>query len=175
MLDGLPPETDNLAVGEHDLEAGHVVRRNAVGERVRAAGVLGDVAAQGARLLAGRIRDEMQSVRRGGGGEMQIDHAGLHDGAEVRGVDLDDAGHPRERHDDAALDGDRSAREARAGAARDDRHRVFVAEPREGRDIRRAFRQDHRVRRRRVDRTVVLIDHEVGARAEHLRRSEEID
>jgi len=136
---------------------------------MRAAGILGDVAAQGARLLAGRIRDEMQPVRGGRGRKMQIDDPGLHDGAEVRGVDFDDAGHPREGHDDAALDGDRSAREARAGAAGDDRYRVFVAEPREGGDVGGAFGQDNRVGRRGVDRAVVLVDHQIGASAEHFR------
>src|SRR3712207_7896502 len=40
---------------EHDAQAGHVVRREAVLEAVRAAGVLGDVAADRADDLARRV------------------------------------------------------------------------------------------------------------------------
>src|SRR3712207_7078312 len=53
-----PPEPHELPVREHDVEAGHVVRGETVLEAVRAARVLGDVAADRADDLAGRVRSE---------------------------------------------------------------------------------------------------------------------
>ena len=52
----LAAELHQLAVGEHDLQTGHVVRGEAVLEAVRAAGVLGHVAADRADDLARGIR-----------------------------------------------------------------------------------------------------------------------
>ena len=46
------------------------------------------------------------------------------DDAQVRAVDLEDPVHPRERDRQRALDAGRATAEARAGAARDDRHAV---------------------------------------------------
>ena len=45
---------------QHDFERQHMIRRHAVSERVRPAGIFGDVAADRARLLARRIGREMQ-------------------------------------------------------------------------------------------------------------------
>ena len=64
-VDLLAAERDDLAVGEHDLQAGDVVRREAVLEAVRAAGVLGDVAADRADDLRRRVgRVEVRRRRR---------------------------------------------------------------------------------------------------------------
>ena len=46
---------DDVSVGQNKLQTQHVIGRDTVGERVRPAGVLGDVAADRARALAGRI------------------------------------------------------------------------------------------------------------------------
>ena len=78
---------------------------------------------------------------------MEVHEAGLHDGAEIRYVDLEDAGHPRERDHHAALDRDRAARKARARASRDERDAVLGAEARELRDVSGLVRQDDRVGR----------------------------
>jgi len=90
MVDRLAADPDDRPVGEHELEPGDVVGRDAVRERVRAARVLGDVASEGAGLLARRVGHEVQPVGRGGGRQMKVHEAGLDDGAEVRYVDLDD-------------------------------------------------------------------------------------
>ena len=104
---------------------------------------------------------------------MQVDHTRLHNGAEVGGVDLEDASHPREGHDHAALDRDSAAGEARARSAGNDRDVVLVAEPRERCDVGGALREDDRVGRRRVDRAVVLVDEQVVVRSEHFRVAEQ--
>ena len=54
---------------------------DAVGEGVRAAGVFGDVAADGAGFLAGGIGREVEAVVLDGAREVEIDDAGLDDGA----------------------------------------------------------------------------------------------
>ncbi len=54
-IERLASQLDDVAVGEDEGQAGHVVGREAVLEAVRAAGVLGDVAADRAHLLARRV------------------------------------------------------------------------------------------------------------------------
>ena len=46
---------DDGAIGQHQFEAEHVIGGDAVGQRVRAAGVFGDIAADGAGALAGGV------------------------------------------------------------------------------------------------------------------------
>ena len=58
----LAAEPHDLAVGQHDLEPEHVIRGDAVLQAVRPAGVLGDVAADRARLLARRIGRVVEPV-----------------------------------------------------------------------------------------------------------------
>src|SRR5439155_1551485 len=82
----------------------------------RAAAVLADVAADGAGFLAGRVGYVVQAIGRGRLGQVEVDHAGLDDGAPVVGVDLQDAVHAAEGDQDAAADGDGPAAEAGAGA-----------------------------------------------------------
>ena len=55
-VERLAAELDDLAVGQHHGQPGHVVDGEAVLEAVRAARVLGDVAADRADLLAGGVR-----------------------------------------------------------------------------------------------------------------------
>ena len=121
MVELLAAERHDRAVGEHDLEAGDVVRREAVLEAVRAAGVLGDVAADRADDLRRRI-GRVEVRRPDGQRDLGVRHARLDDDALVGQVDLEHRAHPRERDEHALLDGQRAARQARAGAARDPRH-----------------------------------------------------
>ena len=51
----LPPVLNDAAVGQDDFEAENVVGGDAVGEGVGAAGVFGDIAADGAGALAGGV------------------------------------------------------------------------------------------------------------------------
>ena len=98
----LAAEVHDLAAGQHDLNSGDVVHGHAVHQRVRTAGVLRDVAADGAGLLAGGIGREVQPKVRDVLGELQVHHARLHDRAQVLDVDFEDAVHAREGDDHAA-------------------------------------------------------------------------
>ena len=104
-----------------------MVRGEAVLQAVRAAGVLGDVAADRADLLARRIGRVEVAVRRDRTRDVEVRDAGLDDDAPALEVDLEDAVHAGERDDDAARDRRRASREPRAGAARDERDTRRVA------------------------------------------------
>ena len=80
------------AVGERDLQAEHVISRDAVLQAARSAGVGGDVAAERAFLQAGRIGRIEQAVLAGLRLEFAGDHAGLYDANAVDGIDLEDRG-----------------------------------------------------------------------------------
>ena len=78
---------------------------DAVRKRVRAAGIFGDVAADGACFLAGRIGREMQAGVGYGGAEIGIHYAGLDGGAFVFDVNFQDAIHARKNCEDATFTG----------------------------------------------------------------------
>ncbi len=113
-------ELHDLAAGQHHFDAGHVVHGDAVQQGMRSAGILGHVAADGAGLLAGGIGCEVKPEMRHMLGELQIDHARLHDGALVLDVDFQNAVHAGEGDHDAARLRDRAAAQSGAGAARHD-------------------------------------------------------
>ena len=71
-------DLDDLAVGEHERHAEDVVDREAVFEAVRAAGVLGDVAADRAHALRAGIGRVVIAVGRDRARDVEVDHAGLH-------------------------------------------------------------------------------------------------
>ena len=127
-VERLAAELDELAVGEHDRQPGDVVDREAVLEAVRAARVLGDVAADRADLLARRVGGVEEAVGRDGARDVEVGDARLdHDPLRLE-VDLEDPVHPRERDDDPLRHGQRAAREAGAGAARDEGHALARAD-----------------------------------------------
>jgi hypothetical protein len=101
------PRRHHRPVGQHDLELQHVVRGEPVLEAVRAAGVLRDVAADRADLLAARVGRVVEPVRRGRGGDLQVRDAGLDGRAAVDRVDLQDPLEPGQGDDDAVRDGQR--------------------------------------------------------------------
>ena len=59
---GAITQLDDVAIWCDDLQAEHVVRCDAVGQTVRPASVLGDVAAKGTGALAGWVRREVEAV-----------------------------------------------------------------------------------------------------------------
>ena len=78
------------AVGEHDLQAEHGVAGDAVLHAAQAARVLGQVAADGADLEAGRVGRIEEAVLGRRPAEVGVDDARLDDGGQVAGVDLED-------------------------------------------------------------------------------------
>ena len=87
---------DNAPVGQDELETEDVIRGDAVLEAVRAAGVLGDVAADGAGFLARWIGREEEPVAERHLGELEVDDPRLDQRGAVFAVDLEDAVHPRQ-------------------------------------------------------------------------------
>ena len=113
----LPPSVHQRAVGEHDVEAEHVVGGDAVLHAAEPAGVGGDVAADRADLVRRRVGRVPEPVLRGGRLDLGVERARLDDRDLAVGVDLDRA-HPLQAEHDAAVDRARPAGQPAAGAAR---------------------------------------------------------
>jgi hypothetical protein len=139
---------------------------------VRAAGVLRDVTADRARPLAGRIRRVIQAVRRDGAAEVEVHDAGLDHGNTLPRVDLQNARHARQRDDDAADRGDRTAAEACACPAGDHRHAVPVRHAHGRCDLLRVLRKDHRLWQAALDRAVELVGDQLFRRREDVLTAE---
>jgi len=80
----------------------------AVFQAVCAARVFGDVAANAADGLRGRIGGVEIALRLDAGGHVEIDDAGLDDDSGVGKIDFEDAVHAREADDDAVFDRERA-------------------------------------------------------------------
>ena len=116
-------EPGERAVGQDDLELDDVIGGDAGLEAVRAAGVLGDVAADGARRLARRIGHVLQAERQDGVGEPGVDDAGLdHRAPAARGRRCRMRLRRVRVTSTASPPGERTARQPGAGAARHERH-----------------------------------------------------
>ena len=106
------------AVGENDLEVGDVIGGDAGLEAVRPAGVLGDVAPDGAGGLARGIGDVLQAVRQHGLREAGVDDTGLDHRAASGRVDVEDAVQPGEGHEHGVALGECTAAESPVPAPR---------------------------------------------------------
>jgi hypothetical protein len=113
-------QRDDLAIGEHHRDRGHVVERHPVLEAVGAARVLRHVAADRARALAGRIGRVVQSERRHGARQRDVHDPRLDHRQPVLRIDRQDARQPVEPEDHDAV-GERATREPGARAAGDER------------------------------------------------------
>ena len=169
-VDRLAAECEQLAVGQDDLRAGDVVDREAVLEAVRAAGVLRDVAADGADLLARRVGGVEVALGGDGAGHVEVRDARLDDHALALEVDLEDPAHPRDGDDDPVRDGKRAAGEARPGAARDEGDAVARAQPKHRLHLLgRARKHDARGLRAPAREPVAVVGREVLGGREHVR------
>ncbi len=137
---------DDRAVDQHHLDAQDVVRRHAVLEAMRAAGVHRDVAGNRAgklRRWIGRVEKTLLSDARR---DLEIGDAGFDTREAVGIVDLDHAVHFRDAENDRILGRQGAAAKRRARAARNDLHIVLVAVLENFRDFFGRARQhdDHR-------------------------------
>ena len=140
----LAAERDQLAVGQDDLQPAHVVRGEAVLEAVRAAGVLGHVAADGAHDLGARV-GRVEEVRADRGATRRCwSRPARRTRAGSRRSTSQDPLEPRGDDEDAVLDGQRAAGQARAGAARHPRHAGVRAGPHARLDLRGGAGQHRR-------------------------------
>ena len=138
-------QVDDEPSGSTTSSAGHVVGREAVLEAVGAARVLGDVAADRADDLAGRVgRVEVGRGDRSRDG--QVRDPRLHDHPLVVEVDREDPPHPREHDQDAVGHRQRAAGEAGPGTARHPRHPGLVAGADDARPRRRVAGEHRRDR-----------------------------
>ena len=158
-------DVDELAVGQHGLDAEHVVDGEAVLQAVRAAGVLGDVAAD--RADDSGSTDQARSSSRTGATRfviVQVGDARFDDDAQVGDVDVENA---------VQSATGRSGRRPRCGSAppdspvpltaRHERHAVAVAETDDGLHFLGRRRQHDGARRRsQVDQGIGLVRQEIG-------------
>ena len=140
-LDALAADAHNFAVGQNQFEARDVIGRHSVGQRVRAAGIFGDVSADGARFLAGRIGREIQAQMLDRAGQVEIHDSGLNNRAKIRRINFENAVHARERDHDAAVARNRSAGKSRARAAPHDRSFIAIGEAHDPGDVARGGRE----------------------------------
>ena len=113
-------DADDFTVGENEFERGDVIGGDAAGERVRAAGIFGDVAADSGGFLARGIGREEEAGLFDGAGDVEIDDAGLNDGALIVEIDFEDAIHAGENEHESAGAGECATGEAGASAAAED-------------------------------------------------------
>ena len=173
MLRRVAAEVHRLAVGQHDLGARHVVDGEAVLQAVRAARVLGDIAADGADLLPGRVGGVSLAVRGGFPGDRQVDNAGFDDHPGVVGVDGQDPAQPRQHDEHAAGDRDRATGQARARAAGHERYACRGAQPYRLDHVVPALREHHdRGAHAEGGEAVALVGPELGGLGEDLLRAD---
>ena len=161
---GVAVDPVHRPVRQNDLHPEDVVRGDAVVQAVRTARVFGRVAADGARLLAGRVGRIEQAVLRGGQRELLVDHARFDKGGLRDGIDLQDAAHARDLQRNAAADRDRATGKTGAGAARHHGDAMIRRHLHHTGDVLRRRREHDRVGHRTFDRTVALEDAEIVGR-----------
>ena len=145
------------SVGEDHVEGGHVVDGLAPRDRVGAARVVADHAAEGAAVVGGRVRSERQAVPAGRPAQVVEHDARLDARPSAVGVDLQDRVEvaAEVEHDRGV---DRLAADAGAGAARQDRDAEAMAHLDRGEHVVGVVGLDH------SDRHVPVVG---GVRAPH--------
>ena len=166
-------EANDFSVGKDELEGGDVIGSNSVGQSVRAAGILGDIAADGAGFPTGRVGGEVETIRLGGAGKFVIDDAGLHNGALVFHVECQDAIHAREDEHHPAGAGKRAAGKSRASAAAYDGDVVACSESDDARDLLAGIGKNDEIRTPLHDGAVVFIKKKILRPVKDGRRAEE--
>ena len=113
-------EHGDLAIGQHDLDGKDMSIGDTVGKAVRTSGVVGNVAAQRADLLARRIGREVEALGAELFAQIEIDDSGFDPRDAVLKVDLDHVVHLPGADHDRRTEWDGASGESRSGAARDD-------------------------------------------------------
>ena len=167
---------DQEAVGHDEGRPFDVIDRHAVLERVRAARVGGDVAADRAGALARRVRRVVKAGSRERAGQPDVDHAGLDDGVAIANADLEDPLHPRQADHHAAADRERAAGQARACPSGNKRNLVPVAELDDLDDVLGRRRKDDDVRHALFHHVAVaFVDQHLVAPIQHVFSTDDRD
>jgi len=91
ILETFGADVDHLTRGQHHLQSHDIVAGDTVFDGPHASGVFRNIAADGGKGHAGRIRRVEQAVFFNGGLQIGGHHSGFNHGQEVVGVDVDDA------------------------------------------------------------------------------------
>ncbi len=166
----------DASVGKHGLDAEHEIARGAIGDDARAAGVGGEIAADGAGALGGEGEGKQAADAIGffpGRGEH---HAGLDRHRAGGEVDVAQGPHALQRkHDRPVLwRGDLAADKAGIAALRHDGRARRAAKPDDGGDLRRRAGTDdaERAAPEQVARLGEISRH-IGGLRQHIRRADD--
>jgi len=151
-----------------------MVRRHPVLEAVRAPGVLRHVAAQGRRLLAGGIGQELVAQGRQGIAQLQVEHARLHPGPEVHRVHLQQLVHADHLDDHPASKGDGAPAQVRAAAPGQEGDSLRVADLDDRSHFLRGVDEHHGVGAPLLQVGVVLVELQVHGRIEDIRLTNDL-
>ena len=155
------PGRIDRTIGHHKFEAEHVVCGDSVSQRMRTAGILGDVAADGAGALAGGIRGIKETVRFHGSRQVQIHHPRLNHRAFIGNVDFKNPVHAREGNHHASRKWNGSAAESRARSPPDNRNLVLRRKLYNRRDLFGGTREKYQFRPRLIVAGVVFVKSQV--------------
>ncbi len=133
-----------FAGDQHDLDGGDMGVGDPVGKAMRAARVVRDVAADGADLLARRVRGEVESERAEMFAQVEIDDARLDPCDAVLGVDLENSVHLRHRDHDRSAERNGTAGKAGSGPSGDHGPVVASRHLHHGLDLSRRFGEHDR-------------------------------
>lgn len=166
-------DADDFTIGENEFESGDMIGGDTVGQRMRAAGVFRDVAADSAGFLAGGIGSKIEAVRLGGAGEFEIDDAGLDDGALIFRVKSEDAIHAGEDDHDATGASQCAAGESGAGTTPDNGNVELGGDFDDARNVLCGSRKDDEVRAAFFDGAVVFVEEKIFRPGKNGERAEE--
>ena len=142
---GAPANAHDRSIRQNGFQPEHVITRDAVLQTARPAGVRGNVAADEAFILAGRIWWIIQSFSFNCGLKIFGDHTWLHHRDKIGRVDFLDAIHSSQRKHNAAAHRHAPAHVTMAGSTRSHRDITRVGEAKERRDGFRAARLCDRI------------------------------
>ena len=107
-------------------------------------------------------------------GDVEVDDAGLDDGALVFEIDLQNLVHASEGDDHAALARDGAAGESGTGATADEGNLQFVGDAGNGGDLLGGFGEEDEVWRVFVDAAVVFVELEIFGAVEAAERTDDV-
>jgi hypothetical protein len=154
-------DADDFTIGEDEFERGDVIRGDALSESVRAAGVFGNVSADGGRFLARRIGSEIEAGLFNGTGDVEIDYTGLNDGALIVEIEFEDTVHAGEHEHDSAGAGECATGETGSRASAKDGHVVLIGEADDFGNFGGCGRESDKVGPAFFDRSIVFVEDEV--------------
>ncbi len=128
-------EPGHRAVTEDDVHRQHVRGRHPGGEAMRSTGVRGDVPADRARLLGGRVGRVVEAEAGHRVGQVEVEDAGLDPGDPIVDVDLEHPVHLRRDDHQRLVDRSRAAGEPGSAAPGDERATVTRCDLHRARDL----------------------------------------